>query len=175
MCARPRPLLCYLRPSPLTPRPLPLWRMSARAALSSRSSPSLLVASLLSLLSFPAFAQLSNERLSLTQRQLPFKNCRHDSVKIFACACWVSMRWRQSPLRHALVPEGSPFFDCWWCVVLLKRHSSIVRRPGRTCKHVRAPISHPTISEGVLGHASSPTHQPGATPTNNLHEQGLTL
>ena len=51
------------------------------------------------------------------------------------------------------------FFDCWWCVVVLKRHSSIVRRPGRTCKHVRAPISHPTISEGVLGHASSPTQQ----------------
>ena len=24
-----------------------------------------------------------------------------------------------------------------WCVVLLKRHSSIARRPGRTCKHVR--------------------------------------
>ena len=43
------------------------------------------------------------------------------------------------------------FFDCWWCVVLLKRHSSIVRLPGRTCKHVRAPISHPTISEGELG------------------------
>ena len=50
----------------------------------------------------------------------------------------------------------------WWCVVLLKRHSSIVRLPGRTCKHVRAPISHPTVSEGVLGHASSPTQQPGA-------------
>jgi len=48
-------------------------------------------------------------------------------------------------------------------VVLLKRHSSIVRRPAPgTCKHVRAPISHPTISEGVLGHASSPTQQPGA-------------
>jgi hypothetical protein len=32
------------------------------------------------------------------------------------------------------------FFYCWWwCVVLLKRHSRIVRRPGRTCKHVRAP------------------------------------
>jgi len=41
--------------------------MSARAALSSRSSPSLLVASLLSLLSFPAFAQLSNKRLSLSE------------------------------------------------------------------------------------------------------------
>jgi len=53
-----------------TPRPLPLWRMSARAALSSRSSPSLLVASLLSLLSFPAFAQLSNKRLSLTHSSL---------------------------------------------------------------------------------------------------------
>jgi len=55
----------YLRPSPLTQRPLPPWRMSARAALSSRSSPSLLVAFLLSLLSFWAFAQLSNKRLSL--------------------------------------------------------------------------------------------------------------
>ena len=43
------------------------------------------------------------------------------------------------------------FFDCGWCVVLLKRHSSIVRRPGRTCKHVRAPSTHPTVSEGVLG------------------------
>jgi hypothetical protein len=39
----------------------------ARAALSSRSSPSLLVASVLSLLSFPAFAQLSNKRLSLVR------------------------------------------------------------------------------------------------------------
>ena len=38
--------------------------------------------------------------------------------------------------------------DSWWCVVLLKRHTSIVRLPGR---------------------------QPGATPTNNLPEQGLTL
>jgi len=41
---------------------------------------------------------------------------------------------------------------------------------------VRAPISHPTISEGVLGHASSPTQQPGAhLQTNNPHEQGLTF
>jgi len=40
------------------------WRMSALAALSPRSSPSLLVALLLPLLSFPAFAQLSNKRLS---------------------------------------------------------------------------------------------------------------
>jgi len=39
--------------------------MSARAALSPRSSPLLLVALLLPLLSFPAFAQLSNKRLSL--------------------------------------------------------------------------------------------------------------
>jgi len=38
--------------------------MSARAALSPRSSPSLLVALCLPLLSFPAFAQLSNKRLS---------------------------------------------------------------------------------------------------------------
>ena len=52
--------------SPLTPRPLPPWRMSARAALSPRSSPSLLVALFLPLLSFPAFAQLSNKRLSLS-------------------------------------------------------------------------------------------------------------
>jgi hypothetical protein len=36
-----------------------------------------------------------------------------------------------------------------WCDVLLKRHSRIVRLPGRPCKHVRAPISHPTISEGL--------------------------
>ena len=40
--------------------------MSARAALSPRSSPSLLVALFLPLLSFPAFAQLSNKRLSLS-------------------------------------------------------------------------------------------------------------
>ena len=26
-----------------------------------------------------------------------------------------------------------------WCVISLKRHSSIVRRPGRTCKQGRAP------------------------------------
>ena len=32
-----------------------------------------------------------------------------------------------------------------WCVVLLKRHSSIVRRPGRTCKHVRgSTLFHPS-------------------------------
>ena len=30
-------------------------------------------------------------------------------------------------------------------VVLLKRHSSIVGRPGRTCKHVRSPNSLPAI------------------------------
>ena len=46
-CARPRFLLCYLCPSPLPPRPLPPWRMSARIALSTRSLPSLLVAFLL--------------------------------------------------------------------------------------------------------------------------------
>ena len=40
--------------------------MSARAALSPRSSPSLLVALFLPLLSFPAFAQLSNKRLCLS-------------------------------------------------------------------------------------------------------------
>jgi len=53
--------------SPTTPPPSP-WRMSARAALSSRSSPSLLVALLLSALSFLAFAQLSNKRLSLHKK-----------------------------------------------------------------------------------------------------------
>ena len=36
-------------------------------------------------------------------------------------------------------------FGFGWCAVLLKRHSSIVRRPGRTCKHVRALVSLPTI------------------------------
>ena len=60
-----------LRPSPLPPRPLPPWRMSARAALSPRSSPSLLVALLLLLLSFPAFAQLSNKRLSPSYFTVP--------------------------------------------------------------------------------------------------------
>jgi len=44
-------------------------RMSARAALSPRSSPSLLVALFLPLLSFPAFAQLGNKRLSLSPRK----------------------------------------------------------------------------------------------------------
>ena len=39
----------------------------------------------------------------------------------------------------------------WWCVVLLKRHSSIVRRPGRTCKHVRSPNPLPAISDEVKG------------------------
>jgi len=68
-----------------------------------------------------------------------------------------------SPPSYLTPDQAFPYiFDCGWCVVLLKRHSSIVRRPGRTCKHVRAPISHPTISEGVLGHALSPTQQPGA-------------
>jgi hypothetical protein len=42
------------------------WRMSARVALSSRLSPSLLVAFLLDSLSFSAFAYLSNKRLSLS-------------------------------------------------------------------------------------------------------------
>ena len=40
---------------------------------------------------------------------------------------------------------------CRWWVVLLKRHSSIVRRPGRTCKPVRSPNSLPAISEEVKG------------------------
>jgi hypothetical protein len=56
------------------------WRMSARAALSPRSSPSLLVALFLPLLSFPAFAQLSNKRLSLSLsprivRCLVYRDC----------------------------------------------------------------------------------------------------
>jgi len=45
--------------------------MRARAALSSRSSPSLLVALLLPSLSFLASAQLSNKRLSLSHRYPP--------------------------------------------------------------------------------------------------------
>jgi hypothetical protein len=44
--------------------------MSARAALSSRLSPSLLVALLLPSLSFPAFAQLRNKRLSLSHTHM---------------------------------------------------------------------------------------------------------
>ena len=38
-----------------------------------------------------------------------------------------------------------------WCVVLFKRHSSIVRRPGRTCKQVRFPNPLPSISDEVKG------------------------
>ena len=38
-----------------------------------------------------------------------------------------------------------------WCVVSLKRHSSMVRRPGRTCKHVRSPNPFPAISDEVKG------------------------
>ena len=34
---------------------------------------------------------------------------------------------------------------------LLKRHSSIVRRPGHMCKHVRSPNSLPAISDEVKG------------------------
>jgi hypothetical protein len=56
---------------PLPPPPLSPWRMSARAALSTRSSPSLLVALFLPLLSFPAFAQLSNKRLSPPKKVSP--------------------------------------------------------------------------------------------------------
>jgi len=66
VCARPRPLFCYLRPSPHPPRPSLPWRMSAQVALSARSSPLLIVAFLLYSLSFWAFAQLSNRRLSLS-------------------------------------------------------------------------------------------------------------
>ena len=60
---------------------------------------------------------------------------------------------RRAPDHPLVVQDPKPFFfcDCGGGVVLLKRHSSIVRRPGRTCKHVRAPITHPTVSEGVLG------------------------
>ena len=38
-----------------------------------------------------------------------------------------------------------------WCVVLLKRHSSIVRRPGRTCKHVRCSRLPPHYFRGSIG------------------------
>ena len=41
--------------------------------------------------------------------------------------------------------------DFGWCVVLLKRHSSIVRRPGRTCKHVRCSRLPPHYFRGSIG------------------------
>ena len=42
-------------------------------------------------------------------------------------------------------------FGFGWCVVLLKRHSSIVRRPGRTCKHVRCSRLPPHYFRGSIG------------------------
>ena len=53
---------------------------------------------------------------------------------------------------HAMRPALPARFS-WqgWCVVLLKRHSSIARRPGRTCKHGRSPNSLPTTSDEVKG------------------------
>ena len=54
----------------------------------------------------------------------------------------------------------------WWCVVLLKRHSSIVRRPGRTCKHVRSPNSLPAISDEVKGSHAIAHATTWGTPTN---------
>ena len=39
----------------------------------------------------------------------------------------------------------------WWCVVSLKRHSSIARRPGRTCKHVRCSRLPPHYFRGSIG------------------------
>jgi len=38
-----------------------------------------------------------------------------------------------------------------WCVVLLKRHSSIARHPGRTCKHVRCSRLPPHYFRGSIG------------------------
>ena len=58
-------------------------------------------------------------------------------------------------------------------VVLLKRHSSIVRRPGRTSKHVRSSNSLPAISDEVKGsHAiAHPRNNLGQNLLNNLPEQ----
>ena len=51
-----------------------------------------------------------------------------------------------APFRPACGP-----FHFGWCVVLLKRHSSIVRRPGRTCKHVRCSRLPPHYFRGSIG------------------------
>ena len=66
-----------------------------------------------------------------------------------------------------------------WCVVLLKRHSSIARRPGRTCQHVRCSRLPPHYFRGSIRPTRHcPRSIPGAKPANNLDnlpEQGLTL
>ena len=52
----------------------------------------------------------------------------------------------------------APVDFVWWCVALLKRHLSIVRRPERTFHHLRAPCSHPDISREAIGLSHHPGH-----------------
>ena len=66
-------------------------------------------------------------------------------------------RDRRSRLRgqiQADSPKHLYLFSPWcfgWCVVLLKRHSSIARRPGHTCKHVRCSRLPPHYFRGSIG------------------------
>jgi hypothetical protein len=64
-----------------------------------------------------------------------------------------SMHVGQSrPLACCSAPDqGRRKIHFGWCVVLLKRHSSIVRRPGRTCKHVRCSRLPPHYFRGSIG------------------------
>ena len=49
--------------------------------------------------------------------------------------------------------EGEAVDDLrWWCVVVLKRHSSVVRRPGRTCKQGRTPSPTPLFQGRCPGY-----------------------
>jgi len=77
-----------------------------------RSSPSLPVALLLPLLSFSAFAQLSNKRLSLFWCELIIQK-----VSIIIN--------HQHQARTPRVSGPQLLIRHWWCVVLLKRHSRI--------------------------------------------------
>ena len=88
---------------------------------------------------------------------------------------------RARPAPHARQRTRLATLHAWvgrlgWCVVLLKRHSSIVRRPGRTCKHVRCSRLPPHYFRGSIGPTRHcPRSIPGAKSASNLPEQGLTL
>ena len=67
----------------------------------------------------------------------------YSADNVGACIMPIEGRICRGSLSTFLLPYNTLGFG--WCVVLLKRHSSIVRRPGRTCKHVRSPNSLPAI------------------------------
>jgi len=88
--------------------------MSARAALPSRSSPSLLVALLLPSLSFPAFAQLSNEHLSLPPCLLAEREEEELSLCGGLFTISIAEEDRPRPLRALTAIVLTGCFACHW-------------------------------------------------------------